>query len=225
MSQPPPPGFGPAPATAYTSGPPPQAASVAVPKPSVPTPSVAVPSVPTPSVAVPEWNPPADLPLGPLPPLSRFWLWMRLWFQWVYLIPVLAFALACLALLVLSQGEFGLLGALVAVGHLGPLTPRQYRVEARRDVNLWRAHAVRKLGPRTAKAEERELRRRARARTKGRTREPEQPRTSLSVRAYRGLGVLGVAELADASGWAIDWKASTEPRESLSLVCVRPLKD
>lgn len=173
--------------------------------------------------AAPSWSPPADLPLGPLPPLSRFWLWMRLWFQWVYLIPLLAFTLGCLALLVFTDGEFGLGGALMAGSHLGPLTPRQYRVEASRDEEAWRRHAAHRLLARTGRAERRELRRRAKARAKGRTRTPEPPRVTLPVQAYRGLGVRGLAATADAHGWAVDWKRSTKPRASLHLVCVKDL--
>ena len=173
--------------------------------------------------AAPSWSPPADLPLGPLPPLSRFWLWMRLWFQWVYLIPLLAFTLGCLALLVLTDGEFGLGGALVAGSHLGPLTPRQYRVEASRDEEAWRRHAAQRLSARTGRAERRELRRRAKARAKGRARAPEPPRVTLPVQAYRGLGVRGLAGIADAHGWAVDWRRSTKPRASLHLVCVKDL--
>ncbi len=206
MSQPVPPGFGPAPGFG-------------------PVPTASAPPVPVPApVPLPPWNPPAELPLGPLPPLSRFWLWMRLWFQWVYLIPVLAFVLGCLALLVFTEGEFGLGGALIAGGFLGPLTPRQYRVEASRDEAAWSRHATRRLLAKTVKAEQRELRRRAKAAAKGKDRTAEPPRVVLPVQAYRGLGIRGLAVLADAHGWAVDWKLSTEPRTSVHLVCVRPLE-
>ncbi len=183
-----------------------------------------LPDPAAPTVFVPRWQPPAGLPMGPLP-VRPLWPRVRFWGQWLYLVPGL---LAVVALVVLS------FFAEVDIPGFGRSRPKPesrrwdwfylslagYRLALSDDPEGWRKHTERQLRILTARAEDAELRRRRRKPA----RPPVQPRVTLPVRHYRGLGVGGLAELANARAWAVDWAASPAPASSLALVCIRDLQ-
>lgn len=186
-----------------------------------------------PPLTVPRWEPKPGVPLEPLPPRSRFWLWIQLWFQWVYLIPLGVLALVVLALDLLSDGGLGMPGEVLVTSIMRPLWPRQYRLETGRDPAAWYENARAALAKRGDPAEYGERRERAAALEKEAAkpngwaarhpRSPVQPSITLPVTVYRGLGLAGLAELAGGTGWAIDWKQSRKPLKRVTLLYVREL--
>ena len=179
------------------------------------------PAVPT--MAAPRWQPPGDLPMGPLP-VKPFWLRVRFWGQWLYLVP------GCVAVLALIVLSFFSNANIPGFGSSRPkpesrrwdwfyLSPAEYRLALSDDPEGWRKHTARQLRILTGRAEHAEHRRR-----RDPARPPVQPRIQLPVRHYRGLGVAGLAEAANSGGWAVDWASSPAPTRSLTLVCIRELR-
>ena len=99
------------------------------------------------------------------------------------------------------------------------LSRAEYRLVLSDDPEGWRMHTGRQLRILTGRAERDEHRRR-----KDPARPPVQPRIKLPVRHFRGLGVTGLAEIANAGAWAVDWAVSPAPARSLTLVCIRELQ-
>ncbi|MHA6758966.1 hypothetical protein [Streptacidiphilus sp. PAMC 29251] len=93
----------------------------------------------------------------------------------------------------------------------------------------WHGYAAEDLSNRCGTAIASELGTRAWARTavtkKIKNRPHAQPSVLLPVRAYRGLGIHGVAELANAEHWAIVWSSSRDPRKALVLRYLRPIDE